>query len=140
MAYQIFRRAGVPAEFGARLLEAFQKTGDQECLQLIARNPDATAATDALTVAELIDDEYWRARVIQSLLIADPEKGRASSAGYPREFVGAVGRQRDSSLLPIMRDLYATYSHDLEFLSLYVWALGRLGARQELAEIRKTIC
>jgi hypothetical protein len=52
MAYRIFRGAGVPPEFDPRLLAAFKKNGDQQCLELVARYPAAVAATDHTVLAE----------------------------------------------------------------------------------------
>jgi hypothetical protein len=123
MAYRIFRGAGVPAEFGPRLLAAFKKNGDQQCLDLVARYPATVVANNTKVVAESITDRYWRMRVIQSLLISDAERGVSLSSAYPREFVWASGRQRDVTLLPILRGLFEANPGDLDFLSIYVWAL-----------------
>ena len=126
MAYRIFQRAGVPAEFGPRLLATFKKNRDQKCLELIARHPVAIAATDTTALCESITDGYWRMRVIQSVLMTDTERGVSLSTAYPREFVWAAGRQRDAGLLPILRRLFDASPADLDFLSIYVWALARL--------------
>jgi hypothetical protein len=91
--------------------------------------------TDITTLCESITDEYWRMRVIQSLLITDAERGVSLSTAYPREFVWASGRQRDAGLLPILRGLFDASPGDLDFLSIYVWALGQLGATDELSRM-----
>jgi hypothetical protein len=139
MAYRIFRGAGVPPEFDPRLLAAFKKNGDQQCLELVARYPAAVAATGHTVLAESITDKYWKMRVIQSLLISDVERGVSLSSAYRREFVWASGRQRDVTLLPILRGLFEANPGDLDFLSIYVWVLGQLGATDELSRMRQLI-
>jgi hypothetical protein len=139
MAYRVFQRAGVPAEFGPRLLAAFKKSGDQKCLELIASHPAAVIATDTIDLSESITDKYWRMRVIQSLLISDTERGVSLSIAYPREFTWASGRQKDVGLLPILRGLFDANPGDLDFLSIYIWALGQLGATGELSRMRDLI-
>jgi hypothetical protein len=138
-AYAILRRTGITAACGPRLLAVFQRTGDQEALKLLARNPPAVAAVDAAYMASVIDDEYWRMRVVWSLLLENVEKGVSLSDVYPREFVWAAGRHKDPALLPAMRHLFDTHHDDLEFVSMYAWALGQLGARDELHRIRHVI-
>ncbi|GEM_PF-1274728 len=139
IAYRVFQRTGVPAESAPQLLVAFQQTGDQECLQLLARNPSAIAAVDSAAVAELMDDEYWRMRVIQSLLVVDKPRGISLSTLYPIEFIRAVGREKDASLLSDVQILFDKNFEDLEFVSIYAWALGQLGAQEELSRVRALI-
>jgi hypothetical protein len=139
IAYRILRESGVPAAYGPRLLAVFQRNGDQECLKLLARNPSALVAAGGVAIAKLADEEYWRMRIIQSLLIADIDGGMSASAAYPREFVWAAGRQKDPALLPAMRSLFDTSADDLSFVSLYAWALGQIGARDELYRVRELV-
>ena len=61
------------------------------------------------------------------------------SLAYPREFVWAVGRQKDAGLLPVLRHLFNMNPDDLDFVSAYVWALGQIGAREELSRVRQLV-
>ncbi|MER9253983.1 hypothetical protein NKI59_19540 [Mesorhizobium sp. M0598] len=136
IAYRVLRASGFPEALGAKLLEHFERTADQECLHLLARNPHALLATDAVRVLDSVKDEYWRMRMVQAVMITDTSRSRILAADYPHEFVWAAGRQKDKSLLPDMRRLKAGHSSDLSFVSLYAWALGQLGAADDLAALR----
>lgn len=139
IAYRVLRDTGLSAEFGPRLLDIFGRSGDQECLKLLARNPAALAAVNFQTVLEKIEEEYWRMRVVQSVLLIEPERGRSLSARNPHEFVWAVGRLKDASLLPDLRRLLEVHASDLNFISIYAWCLGQLGATEDLAELRNLV-
>lgn len=136
IAYYILRKVGLDSESGTALLSVFQRTGDQDCLKLLARNPSTLASSDAEHVVNFLDEEYWRMRVVESLLIAGDERAVLLGVRYPREFAWAVGRQKDATLLAVMRNLLDERAHDLTFVSLYAWALGQIGARDELRRIR----
>jgi hypothetical protein len=135
IAYRIFRGVGVAAEVGPQLLAAFHRNGDQECLQLIARNPAAVISVDVTSLLKLMEEDYWRMRVIEALLTKATTVVSIDSL-YPCEFAWAVGRNKNAALIPKLRVLFEKHSSDLEFLSIYVWALGQLGARDELARVR----
>jgi hypothetical protein len=139
IAYQVLRRCGITSEIGVRLVAIFQQTRDQECLRLLARNPTALLAAAPEIVVKLLDEEYWRMRVVQSLLAISIDRGAVLSASYPREFIWAAGRQRDPALLPAMRKLLADRQDDLDFVSLYAWALGQIGARDDLLQLRSVL-
>jgi hypothetical protein len=139
IAYRVFRGVGVAAEVGPRLLAAFHRNGDQECIQLIARSPAAVAAVDAADLLALLEDDYWRMRVIEALLTTEETAGVSFSYLYPYEFAWAVGRKKDTALLPGLLSLFNKHSNDLDFLSIYVWALGQLGAQDHLSRIRELI-
>jgi hypothetical protein len=138
IAYRIFRGTGVAAEVGPRLLAAFHRNGDQECLQLIVRSPAAVAAVDAADILALIEDDYWRMRIIEPLLKTKEFAGVSFSLFYPYEFAWAVGRNKDTALLPILASLFDSHSNDLDFSSMYVWAFGQLGAN--LSRARAYVC
>jgi hypothetical protein len=103
---------------------------------LIARSPAAVAAVDAAELLALIEDDYWRMRVIEALLTMKEATGVSFSSLYPYEFAWAVGRSKDAALLPILASLFDNHSKDLDFLSKYVWALGQLGAQGHLSRAR----
>jgi len=136
LAYRIFRGTGVAAEVGPMLLAAFHRSGDQECLQLIARSPAAVAAVDVADLLALIEDDYWRMRIMEALLKTKGATGVSFRSLYPYEFAWAVGRNKDTALLPILVSLFDNHSNDLDFLSIYVWALGQLGAQDHLSRVR----
>jgi hypothetical protein len=121
---------------GPRLLDIFNRTGDQECLNLIARYPIAIRDLDLPSLLEKVDDDYWRMRLVQAAIIADKPKAMALAATYPFEFLHAIGRLKDETLLPNMRELFEKHPDDLKFLSLYAWVLGQLRSRGELAALK----
>lgn len=136
MAYRVLRGCGLSAESGVRLLEVFNRTGDQECLRLIARFPVATANVDVQSILEKIDDCYWRMRLVEAALGWEKDKAMALADSYPYEFLRAIGRLKDRASLPKLIELFTKNSHDLKFVSLYAWVLGQLDAKDELLVLK----
>jgi hypothetical protein len=139
IAYRVLRDVGVTTDVGPRLLAVFQRTYDQDALKLIARNPGAAASSDADAVLEGLDEEYWRMRMLEALLSVDPDRASALKSRYPREFVWAIGRKKAFEFLPVIKALSDSLTPDLDFLSLYGWALGQLGASDNLQQLKETI-
>jgi hypothetical protein len=94
------------------------------------------AAVDAVNLLALIEDDYWRMRIIEALLKTGEATGISFGSLYPYEFAWAVGRNKDTVLLPVLASLFDNHSNDLDFLSIYVWALGQLGAQDHLFRVR----
>lgn len=148
MAFDAFKKAGVTPSLGCHLWVLYQEHGDQEYLQLIARNPDALLRLPIERILEELDEEYWRARVIQALLEANSELALVSeiALAYPIEFVHAVGRTRNDCFLPLLLDIFSTNKTKIDFLSIFTWCLGALKAEtyldmveEALDEISKTL-
>ena len=139
IAYQVLRKCGLTAASGTRLLDVFSRTGDQECLRLLARFPVAVGNMDITPTLEKMDEYYWRMRLVQAALISNKNSAMALADSYPYEFLHAVGRLRDATVLPKLTDLFRTRSHDLQFISLYAWALGQLGAYNALLELKTDV-
>ena len=141
MAIDVLRHVGVTPELGKRLLELYERYGDEESLVLIARSPKAIAAIDPVVLLSRLQDQYWRARVIQTVI----ESGLGNvqleviAAQYPFEFTHAVGRSRTKELLPILLTLFRDNCGDPDFLSIFAWCLGILGAREHLALVEDAV-
>lgn len=135
-AYAILRKTGIDEKAGSRLLEVFENTGDQTALELIARNPSATRALDIRQVLPLFEDEYWRMRLVEAVLMDDEPRALMLATNFPREFTHAVGRQKQKRLVPNLRNLFDLQSENLDFLSIYAWALGQVGALDEIGRLR----
>jgi hypothetical protein len=58
---------------------------------------------------------------------------------YPIEFAHAVGRLRDKSLLKSLSALLEANAMNISFLSIYSYALGRLGALDELNRVSQYV-
>lgn len=138
-AYAILRKTGIDETAGLRLLEVFENTGDQMALELIARNPLATRTLDIRQILPLFEDEYWRMRLVEAVLVDDEPRALILAADFPREFTHAVGRQKQKRLVPNLRSLFDLQSENLDFLSIYAWALGQLGALDEIVRLREHI-
>ncbi|WP_416795502.1 hypothetical protein [Ciceribacter azotifigens] len=138
-AYAILRKTGIDERAGLRLLEVFENTGDQKALELIARNPSATRTLDIRQILPLFEDEYWRMRLVEAVLVDDEPRALILASDFPREFTHAVGRQKQKRLVPNLRSLFDLQSENLDFLSIYAWALGQLGALDEIGRLREHI-
>lgn len=139
LAYQVLRECGLTTASGPRLLDIFSRTGDQECLKLIARHPIAVGDLNIPSLLGKVDEDYWRMRLVQAALISDKAKAMALADLHPREFSHAIGRLKDTTFTPKLRELFEKHSEDLNFMSLYAWVLGQLGAHVELAELKKHV-
>lgn len=139
IAYKVLRISGVPPDYGPRLLNEFIRNGDQEYLQLIVRNPDALIRTGAEKVLLLLDDEYWRMRAVEAAYRDDMSCADTLSSLYPREFAWAVGRLKSGAAIPALKRLFEQKSDSLEFVSIYAWALGQIGATEDLMRLKRTL-
>jgi len=136
VAYRVLREAGLTAASGQYLLEVFRRTGDQECLHLIARNPIATSQLNVAGIINDVGEDYWRTRLVQAALTSDKMKAMPLADTHPFEFVHAIGRMKDLTALPKLRQIFNEHSANLDFLSLYAWVLGQLGAGNDLAALK----
>jgi hypothetical protein len=121
------------------LVGIYDQRKDQEALQLIARNPPLVIEIDPDFLLLNLNDQYWRARTIEALLQGDRDAGLRVAEEYPFEFAHAVGRLRDKSLLKPLVALLEQNSMNMPFLSIYSYALGRLGALDELEQVHQYI-
>lgn len=136
VAYRVLRECGLTAASGPRLLDVFGRTGDQECLKLVARFPVAIGNMDVPSILEKIDEDYWRMRLVQAAIISNKTGAMALADSYPHEFLHAIGRLKDATVLPKLRDLFEKHSQELRFISLYAWVLGQIGAQNELLTLK----
>lgn len=136
-AYSILKRTGVDDVAGARLFEVFESSHDQAALELIARNPRATKNIEVRKVLPLFEENYWRMRLVEAVLIDNQSAAIELAQDYPREFTHAVGRQKLVEFKFELERLFVERSNDLDFISIYGWALGQLGATEQLAKLRK---
>ena len=77
LAYRVLRECGLTAASGPRLLDIFGRTGDQECLKLIARFPVSIGDLDVPSMIEEMDDGYWRMRLVEAALISNKNRAMA---------------------------------------------------------------
>jgi len=138
-AYTALREKQISETIATGLIDTFCKTGDQEALNLVARNPQCVAGARADFLLTNLTERYWRARVLEALLIHDRPAAIAQSRHYPFEFAHAVGRTGDASLLQELRALFTEYSDDPEFISIYAYALGKISAEAELESLERLI-
>jgi hypothetical protein len=76
---------------------------------------------------------------MEALLVHKPFVALALARRYPFEFAHAVGRTGDKSFRDPLCDLLQTNFGDLEFLSIYAYALGKIGAKEELESLKTLI-
>jgi len=71
---------------------------------------------------------HGRYSILTSRIIKPTHKPKVMALAdtYPSEFLHAIGRLKDATLRPKMRELFDKHSDDLKFLSLYAWVLGQL--------------
>lgn len=134
-AYSAMRGKELAPNLLPELVDIFDQRKDQEALQLIARNPSLVIELDPDFLLSNLCDQYWRARTIEALLRGDRNAGLRVADEYPIEFAHAVGRLRDQSLLKPLTALLEHNATSIPFLSIYSYALGRMGALAELEHV-----
>jgi hypothetical protein len=138
-AYAALSKKQIPPGMAEKLVDVFRRTGDEEALVLIARNSERVPETDPEFLLANISEKYWRGRVIEALLIHERRTAFSLASRYPFEFAHAAGRVGDKALHGPLRELLSANSNDLEFLSIYAYALGKIGAKGELQSLKKFI-
>ena len=138
-AYSAMRGKELALNLLPELVDIFDQRKDQEALQLIARNPPLVIELDPGFLLSNLSDQYWRARTIEALLRGDRNAGLRLADEYPIEFSHAVGRLRDKSLLKPLTALLEHNATSISFLSIYSYALGRMGALAELEHISQYV-
>ena len=78
-------------------------------------------------------------RLVQAALISDKAKAMALLIYIRANFHMLSGELKDTTFTPKLRELFEKHSEDLNFMSLYAWVLGQLGAHVELAELKKHV-
>lgn len=139
VAFALFRAIELNKQFGELLLRCFRENRDQRPLQIIAKSEETVPDLDAEFLLQNLEEHYWRARVLEALIRHDIERAVGLATSYPREFVHAVGRCEAVSLSRVVHNLEKKYQDDVEFVSLYVWTLGKIGDFRELKRMRKII-
>jgi len=138
-AYSAFRNVPLSAQLANTLASVYRERGDQEALKLIARNAKQVVSIGPEFLLEHLDEEYWRARVIEAALLEDLSAAIQLAEKYPFEFAHAVGRIEDADLLDTLCNLFPAHSTDVAFLSIYAYALGKLGASEQLDALREHV-
>ena len=138
-AYSSLRQKPISKAMAIKLANVFRERGDQDALKLIARNPKRVADVGGEFLLANIDEEYWRARVMEGLLSHERPTALLMAERYPFEFAHAAGRCGDYSLVSRLTDLFSANQDDLDSISIYAFALGKLGAKEELESLGRFI-
>jgi hypothetical protein len=136
-AFSALRNKQISESIAEKLINTFRESGDQEALELIVRNPELVPRVGGEFLMANLKEKYWRARVLEALLIHDRDTALHLACRFPLEFAHAVGRTQDQTLLEPLLKLFDENSRDIEFLSIYAYALGKLAAKTELESLKR---
>jgi hypothetical protein len=138
-AFSALRNKQISESIAEKLTNIFCTLGDQEALELIARNPERVPKVGGEFLLTNLTERYWRGRVLEALLRHDRSTAMMLADRFPFEFAHAVGRTEDRTLLEPLRGLFDAHSNSLEFLSIYAYALGKLSAKGDLESLEKYV-
>lgn len=141
-AYFAFRRVALSRDDCTRLAAAFRRTGDRATLPAVTRTPYCVRVIGAeflLAKLSAKKDRHWRGRVLQALLGYDRDAAISLAERFPWEFVYAVGRSGDQSLVSTIAGLLKLRSKSPDFLSIYAWALGKIGAESAIRDLKEVV-
>ena len=139
VAYLLMKRVEIDESLAKLAWENYLQFGDIEALHIVVRSSALPADVETTGVLTLLEEDYWRARFLAALLTNNRSAAYALSSAYPLEFVWAVGRAADEEALPVLRGLLNDHMGDLKFMGFYIWALGLLGARDDLESLHKWV-
>lgn len=114
------------------LVSIYLKKREQEALKAIIYSPIKLDLETISLLLEKIDEEYWKARLIENVLRNKQKEISSIYLKYPFEFVHAVGRIGNKEYLNMTKEAFEENKGDLDFLSIYAYTLGKLGAKKEL--------
>ncbi|MFT3787385.1 MAG: hypothetical protein QM770_14665 [Tepidisphaeraceae bacterium] len=139
IAYRLLRELPIDSQCARRLLRRYRTTADKKLLQLIARNRLKLGSRELRVLIARLDDDYWRARAIESVIATNQCELDYVAQHYPKSFIWAVGRSRDGSLLHLVRDTAQRLKSDPEIISIYVWCAGILGSSIDLRTANRLV-
>jgi len=139
IADKFFRLLGVNKQKANALFKKYLDTKDEKYLILIARYPNALKYIDDRIVLENLSEKYWRMRIIEKMIQYNKPKAYKISRKFPFEFIYAVGRLEQQDALPYLQRILRNNKKDLEILSIYIWAVKKLSAKEEIKKLRNII-
>jgi len=121
------------------LLKLYLSKKEKESLKVIIFSSFKFDLQNIISILEKIDDKYWKARFIENLIINNQKEIFEIFEKYPFEFIYALGRISKKIHLDIIEKLFEENKSDLEFLSIYAYTLGKLGAKNDLDNLSRYI-
>ncbi|ATY86011.1 hypothetical protein CVV65_14640 [Kyrpidia spormannii] len=134
-AYKRLANLGLAKKLTSQLIKAFIHNKDQEALELIARDSSAIKSVDYKFLIINLDSEYWRMRVIQSILDST-DIDITFLEQYPWELIYSIGRKQSAEYKLLLKKVINDYNNDLRILGIAAWACGRLKLINELNYIK----
>jgi hypothetical protein len=120
VGYDVLKRTGITPLIGCKLIENYKNTRNEDLLILVLQSPEIVKSMDYHYLLRESSEDYWRMRVLESLLqSSDERKAQEIADEYPIEFVWAVGRLRHHGSLAFLRQLLTKNMMNIEFLSIY---------------------
>jgi hypothetical protein len=136
IGYKTLRKTNLDIDTCHRLLEFYKKNGDEEILEVIARNKEVIHNLDHRFMLENLSDRYWRMRIIEALFLTDYPQALSYSHEFPFEFIHASGRVNHFESFSVLKELFEQNKGNLELVSIYVWVVGKLQNKQEVTRLR----
>jgi hypothetical protein len=141
-AYFTLRGKHISRRTAGTLAKVFRETGDKAILGTLTRTPECVRLLGASFLIDRFkgkDEAHWRGRVLECLLTYDRGQAIGLAPQFPWEFIYAAGRSGDGSLLPIVQSLFKSNSKTRDFVSIYAWCLGKIGALEEIDVLERFI-
>lgn len=121
------------------LLEVYLERREEEALKSIIYSLVKLDLEIIISILEKTDNKYWKARLIQNLIVNEQNEVLQIYSMYPFEFVHAIGRTGNKKYIKMIKELFEENKNDFDFLSIYAYALGKLGSKKELNNLSKYI-
>ena len=134
------------------LAQSYHKYGDREALValLVTGEDISDVAEDLEAVIGTLRERYHQALAIERILVRAEQLAFSLAAKFPMAFIWAAGRQRHTAAKPfVVQQLQAmlqeaesatTVQNFVESsieLRVLIWALGRVGAAEYMAELAR---
>lgn len=113
------------------LLRLNESHPDPEISHLFVQSPRGVRSFGPSNLLLETEDEYWRMRVLQTVMGYSVEDACSYASEYPMEFLWAVGRVGCRECTGTIRAMRSTFGRNPRFLSLSLWALSQMGEPSE---------
>jgi hypothetical protein len=150
-SYKIIKQVGDPYYRDA-LIQSYRMYGDEEALITLLRigGDVSEVGDDPIEIIDGLTERYHQAVAIERILLRNEQLALSLAKEFQMAFIWAVGRQRHGGARTFVMECFSealertrattTLQGLLDSsreLGLFVWALGRLDAREELASLAR---
>jgi hypothetical protein len=122
-----------------KLLSAYNMKGELGALKVIITNSQYLSLKQIKNIMGSVEDKYWKARLIEMALKNEIGTSLDFRDEFPFELTHAIGRLSNAKYEDDLRYMFEANKEDIEFLSIYAYALGKICDKTSLKILEKHV-